>query len=336
MSINRKRITSLVIIALAALLVTTGTLAYVNRQYLQDLYAASQFTPDNELQQVIERIELSDAGDIIFRASAPTLESTQQFSTQCAAVMHRESDQVVGCYTGSRIHLFHIVDERLDGMVEVTAAHELLHAAYKRLSGSEKAALSAELESEYERLILEDPDIEKRMQVYQDLPPSGFVNELHSVLGTEVRALSPQLEAHYAKYFGDRQKILNLFDNYHTYFMELERERSQLSDELTALGADIDQRSAAYEQALAEYNAAVSSLIARNERFEFSDNPAEFYALRDQLNARRAVLESQRLDLNAAVETYNQKRERLLELDAMADELIRSIDSDFAPPSASA
>jgi len=336
MSVNRKRGFSIVAAVLTVAIVAAGVLAYVNRQYLQDVYAASQFTPDEELQGVMDRIALSDRGERIFRASAPTLESSQQFSVQCAAVIHRESDQVVGCYTGSRIHLFHIIDERLDGMVEVTAAHELLHAVYKRMSPSEKVEINAELEAEYERLKAEDPDLEKRMQVYADLPPSGFVNELHSVLGTEVRDLSPKLEQHYAKYFMDRSKILALYDNYQAYFKELDRERTLLSDELTALGADIDQRSASYEEALASYNAAVNSLMARNERFEFSDNPAEFYALRDQLNNRRSLLEEQRRDLNAAVEAYNAKRERLLELNAVAEDLIRSIDSDFAPPASTA
>lgn len=334
MNTRRKRAVRVISATLVLALFVAGWLAYTNRQILQDIYAAAQFSPPSDLQLVMDRVEFSTEGDRIFRASTPTLESSQAFSSQCADVIHSESDLVVGCFTGTNIHLFQIADDRLDGMVEVTAAHELLHAVYKRLSPGEKAELRTALEAEYETQKKNDPRLEERMSVYADLSEEGFVNELHSVLGTEVRNLSPSLERHFAKYFTDRSKVLDLFTAYNSYFVELEQERNALRLELTTLGAEIDQRGETYRSNLESYNSAVASLISRNERFEFSSNPSEFYALRDELNRQRAALETQRQELNAAVDTYNENRERLLELDAQAEELIRSIDSDFAPPAA--
>lgn len=330
---KRRVIAFSVSIALVAVSAVAVTL-FLNRQWVSDVITAQQFDPSDDLLGVMGELSLTQSADLIFRASQPTLESSQLFSDQCAEVMHRESDLVVGCFTGERIHLFEVSDERLNGMVEVTAAHELLHAAYKRLSDSEREMLNSELWSEYERLSVTNPELVQRMSVYEDLPEAAFVNELHSVLGTEVRDLSPALEAHYARYFSDRTRVLALYDAYSSAFKTIDAERTALSEELVVMGEEIEQRGDAYQRALDTYNTDVANLIARNDRFEFSSNPDLFYALRDELNARRASLEQERLALNTLVDEFNAKRARLVELNAIADDLIKSIDSRFAPPAA--
>lgn len=332
---SRARVIGIASVILAALLVSGAGIAYANRQHIQDLIAANQFTPTSDLQNVMDRVKFTGTADTIFRASQPTLDATQGFTEQCAEVIHRESDQVVGCFTGSNIHLFQISDQRLDGMVEVTAAHELLHAAFIRLSPAERATLTADLRREYERLSKTQPELTERMSVYADLDEAAFANELHSVLGTEVADLSPKLESHYAKYFSSRSRVLALFDQYHSYFSELDAQRTQLRDQLEILGPAITNRSAAYEAALAAYNSDVERFTARNERFEFSGDAGQFYAIRDELNARRERLEVDRIDLNAQISHYNELREQLLGLDATAEELIDSISSQSAPPAAS-
>lgn len=280
----------------------------------------------------MNQIELTDYADTVFRASAPTLESSKVFAKQCAQVIHSDNDQVVGCYTGSNIHLFKVSDERLAGMVEVTAAHELLHAVFQRLSPSERKTVGEELEAEYERLSTSDPELYERMQVYTDLDHDAFVNELHSVFGTEVTDLSPALEAHYAQYFKNRPAILELFTGYNSTFKELDAQRKELKSQLEVLGASIQERGDAYKAAVSQYNSDAQSFQARNERYEFSDNPTAFYAIRSELDARRASLEGDRLTLNADIDRYNSLREQLLTLDATAQELIRSLDSTFTPP----
>lgn len=328
---TRARLLSIIGVGAIAALVVGAGIAYANRQYIQDVIAASQYDPSTEMQRVIDRVVFTDAGSIMFRASKPTLDSTQGFNTQCAAVIHRESDQVVGCYTGSSIHLFHISDERLDGMVEVTAAHELLHAAYQRLSESERTQIGLELEREYERLQSESPALAERMSVYSELDHDAFVNELHSVLGTEVPNLSPTLETHYSRYFANRSQLLTLFDQYNGYFLELDAQRSALHEQLDALSADISLQSSTYEDALATFNADARDFTARNERFEFSASPSVFFAIRQALESRRSQLESDRLSLNSDIEQYNALRDQLIELDTTAEDLFRSINSNFAP-----
>jgi hypothetical protein len=331
----RAKFIGIISLTLAAVLLTGAGIAYANRQHIQDLVAASQYTPTNDMQAVMDRVAFTGSADTIFRASNPTLDATQGFNRQCAKVIHRESDQVVGCFTGSTIHLFQISDQRLDGMVEVTAAHEMLHAAFARLSPAERATLSADLRREYARLSATNPKLAERMSVYADLDDAAFANELHSVLGTEVANLTPRLESHYAKYFSSRKRVLALFDKYHSYFNELDAQRSELRDQLELLAPEINTRADAYESALATYNADAGRFTARNQRYEFAGDTGQFYAIRDELNTRRERLESERVALNEQIAHYNELREQLLALDATAQELVDSISSQLAPPAVS-
>ena len=98
---------------------------------------------------------------------------------------------MLGCFADRRIRLFEVTDERLTGVVETTAAHELLHASWVRLSRDERASLSETLIAEYEERAKVDEDFKQRMSVYESLSRSAFANELHSVFGTEVGELSP-------------------------------------------------------------------------------------------------------------------------------------------------
>lgn len=332
MTLPRPRFFAWVAGFIALTLAAAGVFVVTNRQHLEDLYAASQYSASPAMQEVIDRVGFTSDAETIFRASTPSLEAATTFSAQCAAVIHQESDQVIGCYTGSAIHLFEITDDRLDGMVEVTAAHEMLHAAYRRLPASEKRALAIELQAEYERLSKEDPSLVARMAVYDHLNEADFTNELHSVLGTEVTELSPSLEKYYARYFSDRGMLQQRFARYDSYFKELESQRTALRDQLTALGSSIESRSASYQAALEAYNADVTSLGARNERFEFANDTATFYRLRDALTSRRALLESDRASLNSDIEHYNTLREELVQLDATADQLVRSMSSSLPAP----
>ena len=175
------------------LIIATSLLVYSNRQLVSDTISASQYQASPEMQSIIDRISLTSAGDRIFRASHPTLNASESFNENCSGVEHSESDLIIGCYTGDKIHLFEITDERLDGIVEVTSAHELLHAQFDRLSAQDKAQLAAQLRQEFEVQAERDPALRERMKVYEHLSPESFANELHSVLGTEVSDLSPEL-----------------------------------------------------------------------------------------------------------------------------------------------
>lgn len=327
------RVIGRIVTGLVVLTLTIGAVwAYQNRQDISDHFAAQNFTPTQEVVDLADRIMPTSAGERVFLASHPTLDASQVFNDQCSDVDHTEGGHVLGCFSGGRIHLFKVTDERLDGIVEVTAAHELLHAAFSRLSDAEAAQLTAQLTSAYAELAGSDPALAERMEVYRGLSEAAFTNELHSVLGTEVRELPAELEAHYARWFEDRAVIVDFFDAYHQVFTELRARADQLQGELEALRADIEARSEEYETAVARFNADWQQFLQRNEAFEFSGNPGLFYALRDDFDARRSALNADLERLNADIRSYESMRIELQQLGELNSELQANLDSQLAPP----
>ena len=312
-------------------LLAAAVFAMLHRQEIQDHFRAVSFEPSPRAVQVLDDLDLTDAGRRIFLASHPTVDGSQHFSEQCAEVDHSEQGHVLGCYTDEQIHLFDVADERVRGIVEVTAAHELLHAAYARLSEAERADLATRLREAYESLRGDHPELAERMAVYEHLSDAAFANELHSVLGTEVRALPRWLEDHYAQWFADRGALLDDFEAYHAVFVELREQADGLEAEMSALRADVERRNAEYEAAVQQFNRDAAEFRARNERFEFSDAPEEFERIRGELAQRRAELQDTLAALQADIDRYNGLRDELEALSQVSSELDRQLNSDLAP-----
>lgn len=333
MAVSGGRIVGRIVTGAVLLVLLIGAvLAFQHRQEISDHFAAQRFTASAEITDLAASLQLTDAGTRIFFASSPTLDASQQFNAQCSQVDHSEEGHVLGCFTSGEIHLFKVTDERLNGIVEVTAAHELLHAAFSRLGTEERKDLSERLLATFEELSATDETLARRMDVYSGLSETAFANELHSVLGTEVRELPEWLEAHYAQWFRDRSVIVDYFDSYHHVFTELRERADQLQAQLEAMRADIEGRSAAYDAEVATFNSEWAAFIARNDAFEFSDDPAEFYAIRDGFESRRTVLNAQLASLNADIESYEALRVELQQLGELNTELQANLNSDLAPP----
>lgn len=315
------------------LLVGAG-FAYLHRQEIADHFAAQNFKASEEVSALADRLDLTDAGRRIFFASHPTLDASQNFNAQCSEVGHSEGSHVLGCFADGVIHLFKVTDERLNGIVEVTAAHELLHAAFSRLGADERAELSERLREAYDLLAVDDPVLAERMSVYEGLSDEGFANELHSVLGTEVRSLPDWLEQHYSRWFGERGVIVDFFDAYHTVFGELQLRADALQAELSALRESIEARSAAYDAAVQQFNTEVADFNRRNEAFEFSNSEAEFWAIRNELQSRSEQLQSDLAQLQSDISRYEEMRVELEQLGAVNAELNEHLNSQLAPPAA--
>ena len=326
-AIGRILSTILVLAVLAA-----GGMAYLHRQDISDHFAAQSFEPSQEMLVLTDSLQLTDTGRRVFFATHPTLDASQRFNEQCADVEHSEEGHILGCFTRGAIHLFKVTDDRLSGIVEVTAAHELLHAAWARLGDSERARLTRSLEKLYDELSGEHPALTGRMSVYSSLSGDAFANELHSVLGTEVRELPDWLEAHYARWFEDRTVILDHFDAYHAVFEEIQARAEDLQSQLKGIRESVEARRAAYDAAVAQFNADVEDFNRRNQAYEFSGDEATFWRLRNDLEARAAALNAERDAIQAEIDRYEQMRQELEALSATNEELNQHLDSNLAPP----
>jgi hypothetical protein len=148
----------------------------------------------------------------------------------------------MGCYvSGKGIFIQKVTDERLAGTMQVTAAHEMLHAVYhEHLSGSERTEIDRELLRVFDNL--NNPRLKRLIQVYRDRNPSHVSSELHSFLGTEVANLGPKLEQHYGKYFVDRVKLVAMAQQKDQLFAGIENKAGGIDQQLKTLKTQIDNR----------------------------------------------------------------------------------------------
>jgi hypothetical protein len=316
----------------AALLVTALSIVaalflLANRQYVVDQLTVWQFKPIGAVTQLADRSGMSDTGKFYFYASQPAIETAPEFNKECDR--KEEGTAILGCYNGRNIYIYNVTNQQLNGIKEVTAAHEMLHAAYARMSDGEKQSVDKLLEAEYAKL-KNSKDFAERFAFYDRTEPGERDNELHSVIGTEVSAVSPALEAHYLKYFSNRSKVLALHDKYASVFAQLQAEGDALSAQLTTLGDTIGQQTKDYNAAVTTLNNDIEDFNRRANSGGFSSKE-EFDNERASLLARANQLDDTRQTINTEVSEYNTLRERLKTIASQSEALNRSIDSSLAP-----
>ena len=311
----------------AMLSVCIAFILFTHKQYILDQISVWQYTPSGEIEKLTERSDMSSGGVFYFYASHPSIDSADVFNKQCTR--KEESIAVLGCFDGRTISIYNITNDRLDGIKEVTAAHEMLHAAYGRLDDDTKKKLNILLETEYAKL-KDTPEFSERMAFYARAEPGERDNELHSIIGTEIQSISPELEAHYKAYFKSRSKVIELHASYAAVFSDLQARSKQLAASLTALGTEIEADSLRYNDMVTSLNRDINSFNDRANNNEFTSN-AEFQAGRSLLVARASGLEGARQAINSKVTQYDTLRQELTTVASESEALNKSIDSSLAP-----
>jgi hypothetical protein len=290
---------------------------------LADRRAAEAFTPDAAVTGFAERTAMSERGRALYYASHPSVEPTAGFNDLCG---YGASDEIVlGCYTGTSIYISDVTNPDLDGVRDVTAAHEMLHAAWVRLDSDEQAELGAELESFYETLP-QDGTIAERLELYRTGGLGERVNELHSILGTEAADLPPALEAHYAEYFDDRSVVVALNARYEAVFTDLENRIADLVSRIESSYADLTARVDANNAEYDALNVEIDDFNARADSGDFSST-AEFEAERADLLARGQAIDATRATIDADIAAYDALRTELEGLNSDAAALNKSVES---------
>lgn len=268
-----------------------------NRQYALDVATNWTYDSTTSIDSIVERTELTEKGKFVFFATRPEVLEQQQFNQTCPR--QEAGSPILGCYTTQdRIYMYNVSDEKLDGMKEVTAAHEVLHAVWQRTSAEERERIGALLKTAY--ATLDDTALKTRIEYYERTEPGELVNELHSILGTEVPDLTPELENYYSQFF-NRTKVLALHDSYSKLYNELTQRADTLFAAMEAMGGSIKTSTDNYTTSLAEYSTDVDAFNARAD----SLSDAQFNRERSSLMSRAAELERQRQTVNDLVATYN-------------------------------
>ena len=323
----RRAIATILVCALIALMVY----AVLNRQLLQDRFAAATFDAPTSITELKQSLQLTEAGARIFLAAEPTLDGSQNFNAQCSRVQEGATGHVLGCYIDDHIHLFNVTDPRVSGIVEVTAAHELLHATWARMRPGDRTLLTEKLRKLFDERSQEDPDLAARMAMYQDLPEPAFAAELHSVLGSELAELPGWLEEHYAQWFTDRASIAQTYKAYRSVFQGLKNEATTLQQSMHTLRVSVEERKAAYDEDLAVYESDLSDFERRNKNREFVHDPKLRDSMRADLRSRHTRLDATLKELQDDIDRYNEMRADLENLSQLSVELEEQLDSALAP-----
>ncbi|MFZ1258220.1 MAG: hypothetical protein WAQ25_02010 [Candidatus Saccharimonas sp.] len=290
-------------------------------QRVIDRIQAGRFTPTAQLAAVHDTLQLTRVGSDLLYASKPQIDSKQSFNTKCHT--EERTTAILGCYTKRTIYLYDINEKSLQGTLEVTAAHEMLHAAYDRLNFFERRYVEDLLQKEHERL-KDNAELKNIMAYYAKSEPGAELNELHSLLGTTIPTLSPELEKYYAHYFKDRAKVVALNAAYNQVFGEISRKANQLQKQITDLRPEINSDLARYESDRKQLELDIAAFNERAKSNGFTTQ-SSFQVARSALLARVDALNKRQVAVNERVAEYNDYIKQLNNLAVRASELNQSI-----------
>lgn len=332
-SVGPGRIVGLVIGALVVVaLGVTGTWVLTHPQRVTDQFTVWNFAPDATIASYADRSTMTDEGRFLFYASRPEVSPAGEFDKHCSSQL--EGVGILGCYqhADKRIYLYDVTDDRLDGIEEVVAAHEMLHAAWDRMSSDERAALAPLLEAAA-KTKADDPEFATTLDYYAKAEPGERLNELHSIIGTEFADISPELEAHYAEYFSDRAALVELHVTSHAVFQEQQDAIDALVAQLNELKASIDADYASYNAGYDQLNVDIVAFNERAANGDF-DSPSQFAAERNALIARQSDLDALYATIQDRADQYKTLVAQLDDLNAQVDELNQSINITPRDPAA--
>ena len=271
---------------------------------------------------IAARLGLTPEGSALLARSSPKLVDRSQLAATCTLDLQLN---VLGCHSPGLITVLAVTDPRLDGMVETTTAHELLHAAWATLEPAERDRLTEQLIAEFE--IRAGPDLRERVDAYRAQDPSMVPNELHSILGTELGGLSPVLEEHYRRWFSDRAAVVALATSSMATFDDLRRRVKELDDRIESERRTLDAaevRLNSRSTDLARRETDLESLADSGRIDEYNAAVGGFNA---EVDAYNRALRSQR----EAVEAFNRRVDERNELAAAYSDLAAQIDTGATP-----
>ena len=299
----------------------------LNRQRILDQITVWQYQPTAEVSGLVDRAGMNSEGKFYYLASQPKLDSSSDFNSECDRVENVTS--ILGCYSNSRIYIYNVTDLQLDGIREVTATHETLHAIYDRMSDDEKKQVDVLIEAEYKKLST-DNDFADLMSYYAKAEPGQRDNELHSIIGTEVQTISLELEAYYDKYFTNRQEVVALNAKYGSVFKSLKDQANVLAAKLDTLSAYITTKSAEYNADVQAINNDIAAFNVRATKGDFTSQ-AQFNSQRAVLTKRLADAQALRTSIDESIAQYTEMLGEYNSLATQSQKLYSVIDSTLAP-----
>lgn len=273
--------------------------------------------PPSDEVRALAAGSMSSEGRRLFFATNPKILDRADFGLECGA---DETDRVLGCYGDRRIFILRVTGPGLSRVMEVTAAHEMLHAAYEALPVVERQRVDALVGAAYDRTT--DASLRELVAEYEAADPGQVPDELHSILPTQLASLGPDLDTYYGRYFADRADVIEAYQASEGLLDDLDRRIDELVAQVEALEVQLEAlevRVDAEEAALEDTDRRLLSLGARGSTEAFN-------RLVPARNAQARSVEAMIDQYNRVVDDYNNKVDQIDALALEQDQLVDSLD----------
>lgn len=309
----------LVKIAFITVALASPLLIFWQYRNITDWLRLRGYAPPVRIAELATHTRMTNEGRKLFYVHRPELNDRDAFNVNCAGF---EQTIVLGCYiTHQSIFIFDVEDPRLEGVEEVTSAHEMLHAAYDRLDPNEKKNVDSMTRTAYEGL--QDDRIKQVITSYESRDKSVVSNELHSILATEVRSLPADLETYYKRYFTDRQAVVEYSEQYEGVFTEKQNRIKALSQEIEAIENQLRSQKAVIDELEVGLNNDAARLSTLSQQGRIEEYNAGVTPYNNRVNQYRRLIS----DYNSSVQKMNRLVEEHNSLAVEQKNLINAIDS---------
>lgn len=321
-SINREKPKAWQVILLVVLIILLAVCvwAVTHAQQVRDWYILATYKPPNSIVQIANEDTMTTYGKKLFYVNKPQIASKSVFAANCPN--GTEQTYVIGCYHSgdNGIYLLNVTDSRLNGIVPVTGAYEMLHAGYARLSSADRTTIDNEMQSYYNSHTLSS-EIYQQMSAYAKTEPGAKYDELYSVLATEVASLPKPLEDHYRKYFSDRSVIVKMYDNYEAAFIDRQNQIAADNAQMSTLKAAINSNEAKLNTLLGSIKSEQATMDSEQSQGEITAYNATVPGYNSLVDEYNALVASTTEDINQYNTIVNSRNQLALEEQQLVSDL---------------
>ncbi len=290
------------------------------RQDIVDRWQLFNYKPSADIVALADAATMDGHGRDMFYVSEPKIEDSTEFNSSCTDT--GEQSIVLGCYNFQKIYIFNVTDTRLAGVKEVTAAHEMLHAAYDRLSTDDRTKVDKMIKTQM--TTIKDAHLIELIDLYNKEEPGELLNEMHSIIGTEYGSLNPELENYYKQYFSNRAKLVAFSNDYAATFTDSQKRIVTYEAQLAELKSQIDKNTA-------ELSTRQSELSAKSSQLDTLRNsdPAAYNSQVPGYNADARAYNNLASRTTSLIKDYNAIVEKRNGEAAAQNDLYHSLDSTY-------
>ena len=308
-----------IFLLLVVIIVLFGVLK--NAQAISDWWQLRGYHPPTLVVQFANEDSMSSYTRHLFYLNRPQIvNNVTAFRNYCP---ENKNTIVLGCYHAGQngIYIYNVPDPTLNGVQQVTAAHEVLHAVYARLSSKEKSSVDSLLENYYKH-DLHDPRVLAEVKLYQETEPNDVMDEMNSTFGTEIATLPAPLESYYRQFFTNRSLIVAYEQQYQgeltSRYNTINADDAKLATMQKSINEQDDQLTAQLARLTTE-RSQLDALLQNGQTSSYNDGVSTYNGLVDSYNQAVNSLQSNVNSYNLLVQKRNQVAGQLTTLDKALD-----------------